>query len=70
MTAPLDQYLRLSADLANLRRTHAGAESPEEDALLEKMDEVWENLSEADIAELNRQPAPSRHPSESSEDQG
>jgi hypothetical protein len=60
MTAPLDQYLRLRAELARIRWAHAGFESPEEDALLDRMDEAWARLSEADLTELERHPAPSQ----------
>ncbi len=58
MTAPLDQYLRLRAELARIRWAHAGFESPEEDALLDKMDEVWAALSEADLKALKSRPPP------------
>ena len=58
MTPPLDQYLRLRAELARIRWAHAGFESPEEDALLDRMDEVWATLSEPDLAELERRPPP------------
>lgn len=58
MTAPLDQYLSLRAELARIRWAHAGSESPEEDALLDRMDEVWTTLSSADLAELELRPSP------------
>lgn len=60
MTASLDKYLKLRAELARVRWVHAGLESLEEDALLDTMDEVWATLSEAELAELERRPPP-RH---------
>lgn len=62
MTAPLGQYLKLRTELARIRGAHAGFESPEEDALLDRMDEVWAMLSEADRAELERRPYSKRQP--------
>jgi len=60
MTAALDKYLQLQAELSRIRWAHAGFEFPEEDALLDRMDEVWSTLNEADLAELERQPPPSQ----------
>jgi len=57
MSESLEDYLRLRRHLAHVRWVHAGFESPEEDALLDEMDEAWEALDAADRAALGQWPA-------------
>jgi hypothetical protein len=57
MSEFLERYLELRARLARVRWIHAGAESSEEDELLETMDAVWWSLTEADHQDLRRRPA-------------
>jgi hypothetical protein len=45
MSDSLARYREMQRDLVRLRRRHHGAESPEEDELLERMDEVWWTLT-------------------------
>ena len=58
MTQALARYLELRARLAQVRWKHAGYDSADEELLLEEMDDAWEALSEAEIAELEAHPPP------------
>jgi hypothetical protein len=56
MSESLERYLQHRRRLAHVRWVHAGFESPEEDALLDEMDETWHALDAADRAELRQRP--------------
>ena len=57
MSTFLEHYLHLRRRLAHFRWVRAGFESSEEDVLLDEMDEAWDALNAADLAELRRRPA-------------
>lgn len=46
VTEALRIYRSLESRLSYTRWRHAGGESPEEDAILDEMDQVWLKLSE------------------------
>jgi hypothetical protein len=52
----LARYRCLENELVRIRWVHRGAESPEEDELLEKMDAVWSRLSAEDQAIASAEP--------------
>lgn len=54
----LTRYLALESKMLRARVTHGGVASPEEDALLRAMDDVWWEMSEADRVRLKAQPVP------------
>ena len=56
MTEVLARYRCLENELVRIRWVHRGAESPEEDELLEKMDAVWSRLSAEDQAIASAEP--------------
>ena len=60
MCAALQKYRALSARLAAVRDAHGGEDSPEEDVVLDEMDEAWSQLSADEQALLDREsPDPS-----------
>ncbi|MBK8253215.1 MAG: hypothetical protein IPK82_11185 [Polyangiaceae bacterium] len=56
MSEALDTYRCLENELVRIRWIHRGAESPEEDEHLEKMDAVWSRLSPEDQALASAEP--------------
>ncbi len=56
MSEALAKYRSLEDELVRIRWIHRGAESPEEDELLEKMDAVWSRLSAEDQAAVSAEP--------------
>ncbi|MBU8896647.1 hypothetical protein DRW03_34440 [Corallococcus sp. H22C18031201] len=56
MTA-YDKYRALLRKLGLVRAQHSGRDSPEEDALLDAMDEVWWEMSEAERSALDEERA-------------
>lgn len=50
-----DRYRTLLHKLALVRARAPGGESPEVDALLDAMDEVWEALSDGERAAMERE---------------
>jgi len=52
MTRELIRYRRLERRLWITRWRHDGAESPDEDEILDEMESVWMSLSESDQAVL------------------
>ncbi len=52
MTKDLMDYRQLERRLWMVRWRHEGEESPEEDAILDEMDEKWMNLTDAEQAAL------------------
>jgi hypothetical protein len=52
MTKDLLDYRQLERRLWMVRWRHEGEESPEEDAILDEMDEKWMNLTDAEQAAL------------------
>ena len=61
-SSSLTLYRHLLEQLAHVRARHGGAESPEEDALLERMDEAWKGLDRAERELLVWQPSTERLP--------
>lgn len=57
MSKELVQYRRLERRLWMTRWLHAGAESPEEDTILDEMEVAWLALSEAEQALLRSEGA-------------
>ena len=51
-TGLLEKYQQRSRKLDEVRARHGGAESPEEDELLEELDELWWNLSREEKKEV------------------
>jgi len=56
MSEALAKYRCLENELVRIRWVHRGAESPEEDDLLEKMDTEWSRLSAEDQAVASAEP--------------
>jgi len=52
MTKDLMDYRQLERRLWMVRWRHEGEESPEEDAILDEMEEKWMNLTDAEQAAL------------------
>ncbi|NOK18984.1 hypothetical protein [Corallococcus carmarthensis] len=52
-----DRYRTLLHKLALVRARAPGGESPEADALLDAMDEVWDAMSEGERAAMERERA-------------
>ena len=52
MSDTMQQYRALEEQLAAVRETHPGG-SPEEDAILDRMDPVWYALSDSERSILN-----------------
>lgn len=48
----INEYMALSLQLLSLRVKNKNKESPEEDALLDRMDKVWDNLTPEEIEEI------------------
>jgi hypothetical protein len=55
MTEALRSYRSLELRLWDARWRHAGDESPEEDAILDEMDQVWLRLSEDERNQLREE---------------
>ena len=49
----LDQYRSLEGDLIHVRWVYGGLESAEEDPILDKMEELWHDLSPQEQGQLN-----------------
>lgn len=56
MSEALEMYRRLENHLVRIRWLRGGAESVEEDALLDQMDVAWSRLSPQEQAQLNAEP--------------
>ena len=56
MTEALAKYRRLDQELVRVRWIHRGLESPEEDEILEKMDDAWSRLAADEQAQVNAEP--------------
>lgn len=57
MSEALDRYRALENELVRIRWIQRGAESPEEDEILENMDVVWSRLSKEDQVVVSAEPA-------------
>lgn len=49
-----EEYLRLLAQMDRIRRKHKGADSPEEEAIIDSLDKVWWLCTEEQRSNLNR----------------
>ena len=56
MTKELVHYRQLERRLWMVRWSNEGRESPEEDATLDEMEEIWLHLSDEEQDELRREP--------------
>lgn len=65
MSGALEQYNNLLNELIHTRWIYAGMECEQEDKLLEKMDEVWNELTEHEREQLQALPTRSIIRSES-----
>ena len=55
ITSPnIRQYMDLLKTLKDIRRQNDGADSPEEDELLEQMDVVWDKMSPEEIGAVEK----------------
>lgn len=52
----ISQYKQLQQKLTNTRRINSGSESPEEDVLLEEMDDVWQQLTDVERQTISSEP--------------
>lgn len=52
-----ERYRSMLAELAHVRFRNGGFESPEEDDLLDRMDEVWTAMSQPERSTAERLPA-------------
>ena len=50
------RYRELETRLAEIRKNHAGRESPEEEKLMDQMEALWWELSEEEKEISNREP--------------
>lgn len=57
MTSALERYRALEDQLVRARWIHSGFESPEEDDILDEMDGAWSELTAAERAQVNAEPA-------------
>lgn len=48
-----ETYLRMHYELDEIRTAHNGAESEEEDKLLDEMDKVWDSLTKTEKSILD-----------------
>ena len=48
----LEKYRQKSEELDEVRELHGGKESPEEDALLKELDELWWRLTKEEIRRI------------------
>jgi len=62
MAEALNRYRELHRQLIWVRWLNQGADSPEEEVLLERMDKVWWELSEEEKALLDKKPCTSLLP--------
>lgn len=52
MATVFERYMEKSRELDSVRKWHGGKESPEEDSLLEELDELWWELSKEEIKKI------------------
>lgn len=56
MTPSVEKYLdMICKQLDDIRQRNAGADSLEEDELMDEMDRLWYSMSQEEHAEINRQ---------------